>query len=1028
MDPTAEHLLAHSAWLHELVRSMVADRDLAADVAQDTLLVAWRRRLQGIEDVRGWLATVARNLVRRASRQGQRRRVVEALAPMPEPAPDTADVIARASAQRDVFDAVLRLREPYRTTLLLRYQEDLGYAELAERLGVDMETVRTRIKRGLRQLRQRLDAQHGDSEAWAVPILGVTGYQQATAAAAPGAAASAAGGSIAAAGVLVMSVKSWLLAPIGALLLVLLPLVLWPDSEVIDPPAERSVVAGAVAAAERTAAPEGASRIERIVAEAAATPAAVGADGAQWILTGQVVDAAMRQFVVDAAITITEQLNILVPRPPVLAQAATGADGSFRVAVPRPAMGDLSLRVTHAGFAWSHRSSSGMRFQDLADGVRVLDFGHIELVRGASLGGRVVDADGAPVPHAAVHYYRAAAGQPIAVLTASEPIGSTDGDGRFVLPGRFAKEQQPQWLFAVGATSVGWRKLDVAATDFDVRDLDIVLRPTESLAVRVQDGTGKPVPQARVIAWPRYWPISSLLDVSQGNFLPELGAGLFMATTDESGLANLKSLPVGEDAGPLTGAPAADAYRIRIFAEGVRAQEHLVELGAVGGELQVMLGRGQRVDVLGEVVGPIGQPIAGATVELFRDRTLTTTTGADGRFTIPAVDVANGSVSWRVSAPGFATRMERTDCSGLSGDVTLRVQLALEASIRGIVVDETDVPIEGASVWFFGHIATTKADGRFHFPVAADASGTLLVNAPKAGGPFEAMVMVAATPGEHRVVLRRLGRPVATLRLALRDAATGRPVEPLHAFLGNVDDVMLSHTLQLSGAGVEAEGLVPGRWRVSVSTRDGHFGSRTFVVEDRPTVIDEPWELHLAARAEVQLDRSALPADSTPGQLVVELLPRGAGRLHATATPAEGDSDRLVLPPGTTRLFVSQLQAHAPLRLRVQGQQVHGAVAFTVAAGEQRELQVRLQAGCTVQIRSSPIPNLRSACIAFETDGAFADEHWLPLAETAVTGTLTLPPGSFRYRIRVDTWGSPVREIGGTVAVGLQREAVIQVQ
>ena len=59
--------------------------------------------------------------------------------------------------------------------MLLRYFDDLAPREVASRLGVPVETVRTRLRRGLERLRTALDERHGgDRSAWAgglVPLL-----------------------------------------------------------------------------------------------------------------------------------------------------------------------------------------------------------------------------------------------------------------------------------------------------------------------------------------------------------------------------------------------------------------------------------------------------------------------------------------------------------------------------------------------------------------------------------------------------------------------------------------------------------------------------------------------------------------------------------------------------------------------------------------------------------------------------------------------------------------------------------------
>jgi protocatechuate 3,4-dioxygenase beta subunit len=73
---------------------------------------------------------------------------------------------------RKVVDAVLALDEPYRSTITLRYFDELSPQEIARQLGVPVRTVKTRLRRALEQLQGRLDRVHGgDRGAWCLALL-----------------------------------------------------------------------------------------------------------------------------------------------------------------------------------------------------------------------------------------------------------------------------------------------------------------------------------------------------------------------------------------------------------------------------------------------------------------------------------------------------------------------------------------------------------------------------------------------------------------------------------------------------------------------------------------------------------------------------------------------------------------------------------------------------------------------------------------------------------------------------------------
>ncbi len=166
-----EQLLGHHAWVRGLVRSLVRDPATADDVEQETWLAALRKPPADASTARAWLATVARNLIREKGRAGGRRSRREAAVARPEAVLDTASVVARAEQHKRVVLAVMDLEEPYRTTLLLRYFEDLPPREVARRMGAPVETVRTRQRRALALLRERFDTDaRGDRKAWVAAL------------------------------------------------------------------------------------------------------------------------------------------------------------------------------------------------------------------------------------------------------------------------------------------------------------------------------------------------------------------------------------------------------------------------------------------------------------------------------------------------------------------------------------------------------------------------------------------------------------------------------------------------------------------------------------------------------------------------------------------------------------------------------------------------------------------------------------------------------------------------------------------
>ncbi|MHC4471805.1 MAG: sigma-70 family RNA polymerase sigma factor, partial [Planctomycetota bacterium] len=173
MAPTfdPEELCRRAEGMRSLARRLVGDAHRAEDVIQEALATSVARPAPAPTSAGAWLRGVVRNLAMRTRRDDARRERRDRSAPPPRSPSDPAEVVARAELHRLVVDAVLALEEPYRSTLLRRFFDGLTAAEIAREQGIPSATVRTRVRRGLALLRERLDAEQGGRRRWTRAFL-----------------------------------------------------------------------------------------------------------------------------------------------------------------------------------------------------------------------------------------------------------------------------------------------------------------------------------------------------------------------------------------------------------------------------------------------------------------------------------------------------------------------------------------------------------------------------------------------------------------------------------------------------------------------------------------------------------------------------------------------------------------------------------------------------------------------------------------------------------------------------------------
>ena len=442
-----EDLRAHIVWLRRLAGAVAGGTADGEDAVGETLAAAVERPPADRGALRPWLGKVLRNFVRLRARgernRGRREEVAAALDERRIPTPE--ELLARHEALSLLAAEVRRLEEPFRSTVLLCYAEDLAPAEIARRQGVPAGTVRWRLKRGLDEIRRRLDERHPD-RAWAM-TLGLKGAVLMKA---------SSKGALVAAGIL--------LALAGGL-----SLSVWRSG----PPADPTVGAGALA----TKRPPPRRFGHDPAAEDGAP--AVTIDGTVRDTAGGAI-AGATVAVGPAAASGAASAGRGPPR--LVGVAVTGAGGQFRLsAIPS---GAYRLTASAPGFLPG--------FEDLVAAPAVAPV-EIRLARGGhTLAGRVLDTGGGAIAGARLRVW--IDGGWTGSISRPMALARTDGDGAYAVTLPAGTH-----MFLVEADGYASQRAPVVVAGAQKRDFR--LHPASAIAGWVfRRGTRDAVAGARVRA------------------------------------------------------------------------------------------------------------------------------------------------------------------------------------------------------------------------------------------------------------------------------------------------------------------------------------------------------------------------------------------------------------------------------------------------------------------------------------------------------------------------------------------------
>jgi len=149
-----QSLFYHAAYI-------VKDGQEAYDIVQEVFIRAMREKRFFNPDfkMKAWLFRVTSNLCFNTVRNRKRRGTLLEGMVRPEPiAPDQLEQVFASERRSEMMTAMEGLSENHREILILRYYDDLSYAEIADVLGVKLGTVMSRLSRARQRILDVMDS------------------------------------------------------------------------------------------------------------------------------------------------------------------------------------------------------------------------------------------------------------------------------------------------------------------------------------------------------------------------------------------------------------------------------------------------------------------------------------------------------------------------------------------------------------------------------------------------------------------------------------------------------------------------------------------------------------------------------------------------------------------------------------------------------------------------------------------------------------------------------------------------------
>lgn len=162
-DAFTRVMKTHEDRIFAVCMRMLADREAALDVTQETFITAFRKahQFKGNSAVGTWLYRIAVNNCYDHLRRNKRKPADSLPEHFDQADPFATEEVEASAHRKEIEEALASLPKEYRAAVILADMEGMSLPEVAQALGVPVGTVKSRLFRGRRMLAERLGEPNG---------------------------------------------------------------------------------------------------------------------------------------------------------------------------------------------------------------------------------------------------------------------------------------------------------------------------------------------------------------------------------------------------------------------------------------------------------------------------------------------------------------------------------------------------------------------------------------------------------------------------------------------------------------------------------------------------------------------------------------------------------------------------------------------------------------------------------------------------------------------------------------------------